>query len=354
MCLINTSFIRSFVGIFVIIMFNMTISAQNVGKMVRSDRTQNEMADIALGYISHTEDFVYGGMYTAFRKRVFPIDKKWEINCSTFSMLVALGIKYEDSVYGGGTNKLTNRKAYYKDLKKYMMSGTEGMQSSYVFSENVAQWLYERGFCFYPDSLLSNVETGDILFFNNNTSDDENRFFGIDHSGIFAYHVHDNLWAVWEVQNAGPVYAEYTSLCNSKIVLCARLPKKVLIDSVSCINVEPVKKYRSQERILRPLINKDGYKPGKQYTLVAKINYVIPDTSAYPGIHDANNRSLCSYHSLKKKPVDNIYKIPFVLQEESTHIFLDTRVSINGENMDAECEWAYVYESLLVDEVKKE
>lgn len=346
--LIDQCFICRFIlGIFAIVSFDIPLNAQKLGEMFCSDRAQNQTADIALGYISHTNEFVYGGMYTAFRKRVLPKENKWEINCSTFSILVALGIRFEDSVYGGGTNKITNTGTYCKDLKEYMMSGTEGTQSSYVFSEHVAQWLYERGFCFYPDSGLSNVKTGDVLFLNNNPSDDENRFLGIDHSGIFAYHVHCNLWAMWEVQNAGPVYAEYTSSFNSRVVLCARLPKEAQVDSIFSINADPVKTYKSKNHILRPLVNKGGYKPGKQYTLVAKINYTIPGTFIYPGVRDMDNMSLCSYHSLKERPCDDIYRLSFVPKEKGTHIFLDTRTSVSEANLEAECDWAYVYEGLL-------
>jgi len=312
-----------------------------------ADSAKNLIADIALSYISHTDQFIYGGMFTAFRRDLHPVGDKWEINCSTFCMLVSLGIRFEDSVYGGGNNRPGVSAFYRPDLAEYMKSGTEGMQSSYVFSQHIAQWLYQKGLCFYPNPDLSNVETGDILFFNNNASIDEHVFSGINHSGIFAYHIHENLWGIWEVQNAGPVYAEYTHQFNSKVVLCARLPKESNVFPTSPINTDPTKKYASEEKILRPLTNLYTYKPGKQYTLVAKIKYSSPDLVSYPGIQDSKNTSLCSYHNLKERPLDDIYRLPFVPQTEDDCIYLDTRVSVSGADMSAICEWAFVYEGLL-------
>lgn len=336
-------------GIIITMSFSVLAHAQDRKAGIElADYSKNKVTEIALGYISHTDSFIYGGMHTAFRKNVNQIGGKWEINCSTFSILVTLGIRFEDSAYNGGKNIPIISDLSRLELAEYMKTGTEGVQSSYVFSQHIAQWLYQKGFCFYPNPDLLNVEVGDILFFNNTKSDDENVFLGIDHCGIFAYHIHENLWGVWEVQNEGPVYAEYTHSSNLKVVLCARLPKENHIFPTLHINTDSTKKYSSREKTLRPLINLCGYKPGKQYTLIAKIKYSDSNLINYPGIHDSKDISLCSYHNLPKKPLDCIYKLPFVPKMEDICIYLDTRVSVGGGEMNAICEWAFVYEGLLL------
>jgi hypothetical protein len=101
------------------------------------------------------------------------------------------------------------------------------MNNEYNSSRDLAVYLYNQGFCFKPNPDYSNIDTGDILFFDLDSTNNREGidFLGIDHSGIFGYRIGDR-YVTYEVGSGAPEQMQRASGTMKKIVLCARLPKK--------------------------------------------------------------------------------------------------------------------------------
>lgn len=153
------------------------------------------------------------------------------INCSTFSMLIFLGINLEDSRYKKGNNESSYSNEYTNKLKQWFSDG--GINDDNIkYSRNIAQKLYEDGYGIFPNESLSNIDTGDILFFNLDPANDRPNidFLGIDHSAIFGYKLGDK-YLIYEVgDDSGPRKVLKTKKSMAKVVLVGKLPKPIIFN----------------------------------------------------------------------------------------------------------------------------
>lgn len=314
------------------------------------------VADMARGYIEHYSEFVYGGQHAAFRPSVVQIGGKWQINCSTFGVLLSCGISFDNSKYGGGQNTRNelglNDDAFIEWFSSPKPGTTGEQDEDWNYTYNIAERMYKEGKTFYPEKDLSNVQTGDLLFLALEPDPGVvDPFMGITHCAIFAYKANDNIYAVWEVGSAGPVEAKYPiSYANEKLVLCGRFPYKQsqIFDNNNLITNGQTE-YTSTSAILRACTPIKGvFKANKQYTLVAKIIYDYPLPDVYPGIDDNNDTRLASDYSATKRPDDDVYTVPFSPVEDSDFIYLKTIVKQTGLPQNAKCEWCAVYEGLAL------
>lgn len=314
------------------------------------------ISNMARDYISHTSEFVYGGDHAAFRPSVVQVGGKWEINCSTFAVLMTCGISFDKSKYGGGNNERNglglNDDAFIEWFSSPKPGTTGEQDEDWNYTYDIAERLYNEGKTFYPEKDLSNVQTGDLLFIALEPDPGvENPFMGITHCAVFAYKANDNIYAVWEVGSAGPVEAKYPiSYANQNLVLCARFPYKQsqIFDNDNLITNAKTE-YTSNSATLRACTPINGvFKANKQYTLVAKIIYDYNLPSVYPGISDNNGTRLASNYSATKKPEDDIYIVPFSPVVDSDFVYLQTIVSQSGLPQNARCEWCAVYKGLVL------
>jgi hypothetical protein len=319
--------------------------------IVYDDYARTALANMCNDYLSHYSDFVYGGYYDAFRYFA-PVNGKYEISCSVFVMLILSGIPYKNSKYGGGNNTPNGEGYYNQDLIDFYSDVSGGSQTTFKYSQHLAEYLYDRGFCYYAEPDFSNVDTGDILFYSNNTnpleSGDSNRFLGIDHSCIYSHKQNDNTFGVYEVQNEGPVFGKYL-ISNYKPVLCARLPRKNGSIRTTNIVTNPKKSFSVTTSTVRTVTASNGFKANKQYTLVTKITYVNNTPNVYPGLKDQNGINLMSHYGATKLPDDNIYVLPFSPTSDMQSVTLDTRIATTGLDVTATCEWCTLYEGLLLN-----
>ncbi len=182
----------------------------------------NKKLELCNSYIENKSHFRYGYKNAAFRKKSTPIDGRYEINCSTFSMLIALGISFKDSQYKGGGNYHIFKNNYTNDILKWFSDSIH-----IRFSRDIAQKLYMDGYSFLANKKYSNLESGDILFFNLDTSNDRSEidFMGIDHSAIFGYRFGDK-YIIYEVgDDKGPQEVLKSNKTMDKLVLVGRMPR---------------------------------------------------------------------------------------------------------------------------------
>lgn len=300
------------------------------------DFGRQSLADLFLTYNKHKDEFIYGGRNAAFNPN-FNINKPFEINCSTFSLLMASGIPYENSAYCGGHNT-TNGTGYwgYKDLIDWYKApnpnrnGDEALK----YSHQLAQYLNNLGYTIgTPD--VGELETGDILFYSlsdNNTG--VHPYLSIDHSAIFAYRQNDNKFCVWEVQNGGPVAAFYLNSYYCKnIKLVARLPRvggRGLLQNN--IGFNPYDTITSTSgSLLRSLNTHVSMKAYEYYTAILKIEFEDDDT-AYPRI-TRNGKVLATYDNYKSRPKDGYYVLPFYFHEDILSVNIEIVTRKDGKSV---------------------
>ncbi len=316
------------------------------------------IAECAESYILHAADFSYGGSNGAQRD-TFNINEPWEINCSTFSMLMACGVTFENSCYGGGTNKISPYAFTDHEFFNWWRTPKPGhnpdTDEAWQYTNNIAEKLYNMGYTFAPEPDFSNLQTGDLLFIHNEMPYETHTFMDITHSGTFAYKTNDNHYVVWEVgDDRGPREAVYTKQkFINDLKLIARFPclhgqvydtKNMISNSIQEITIN------NQTKIRDCVSCRGNFKAGQYYTLVTKLTYtnvgVGNEGKAYPGIRDASDTGLMSDYNRTKWPEDDIYVLPFVPVVDTAKVVLDTRIAEAGIDKSCVCEWAAVYPGL--------
>lgn len=203
---------------------------------LKHDFINDSIIAICESYVDISNKFCYGCKYAAFRKAVKPINQKYEINCSTFSMLTSTGIRFEGTKYGGGGNNCLFGGEYGIELVRWFSDG--GLDDRNIkYSRDIARKLYYDGYSFSPNKEFDNIKTGDIVFFNLDPTNDRPNidFMGVDHSAIFAYKFGDRF-LIYEVgDDKGPKKVLMTKESMGKAVLVGRLPRKVSFSEAKSI-----------------------------------------------------------------------------------------------------------------------
>lgn len=275
---------------------------------------QSRLAACAATYINNRSDFVYGGTYSAFRPTVTPIGSKWEINCSTFAMLMAYGIDYDHSAYklGTGNNTVDSRFCEDSEMLEWFSTPNEGATGDYrwKYTYDLAAYMYERGQCFEPNDDLSNVQTGDILFFKDQIgSEGVSTFREIDHAAIFGWWVSDNSYVVFEVGNLPSAQLYLKSNIEENLVLVGRVATKATKEDFEIVSYQQDNVTNNQNQLT--FVRCKEFEPNEYYTLIAEITNDQAITDFYPVIYQNADR-LYGYDAATKKPDGNIYIMPFL------------------------------------------
>ena len=109
-----------------------------------SDGYKTQVVDICNEYVQNSSLFTYGSKYAAFRHDIKRIKDRYEINCSTFSMLVSCGINFQNSRYRGGLNKGFFTSEYTDGLIEWFSDGGPN-DRNIKYSRDIARKLHEDG-----------------------------------------------------------------------------------------------------------------------------------------------------------------------------------------------------------------
>lgn len=311
-------------------------------KITNSTQAYTEIANTANTYVNRN-DFVYGYKHSAFRNNVEKVNNKYEINCSTFVMLLLLGVTFNNSKYNGKNNIMNNLLFANQDIKDFYSSGDENDDTTWKFSGQLCEWLYDRGYCFKPRS-VNELKTGDILFYNLEGGGTDPAFFGINHSAVFSCVNNDAIYTVWEVGTV-PKIAKYPTNYFNQLVMAARLPYSnytLPIDNIGASTKNTINNFTGTTTCT-PV---NGFKKDRQYTLIISIDYdynkSIGKTSIYPGVSDSNNTSLASDYG--ETGYRNLFIIPFVPVVDSEFIYINSRSSVGNLPITGKLNWYNVIE----------
>ena len=311
-------------------------------KITNSTQAYTEIANTANTYVNRN-DFVYGYKHAAFRNNVETVNNKYEINCSTFVMLLLLGVTFNNSKYNGKNNIMNNLLFANQDIKDFYSSGDENDDTTLKFSGQLCEWLYDRGYCFKPRS-VNELKTGDILFYNLEGGGTDPAFFGINHSAVFSCVNNDAIYTVWEVGTV-PKIAKYPTNYFDQLVMAARLPYSnytLPIDNIGASTKNTINNFTGTTTCT-PV---NGFKKDKQYTLIISIDYDYNKNSGkasvYPGVSDSNNTSLASDYG--ETGYRNLFIIPFVPVVDTNFIYINSRSSVGGLPTTGKLNWYNVIE----------
>ena len=269
-------------------------------------------------------------------------------------MLISCGINFQNSRYRGGLNKGFFPSEYTDGLIEWFSDG--GPDDKQVkYSRDIARKLFEDGYCTIPDSSFSNLDTGDILFFNLDPANDRPNidFMGVDHSAIFGYKFGDRF-LIYEVgDDKGPKRVLKTAESMRKIVLVSKLPNKQ-------IGLKKIKELASNQKEKTLALSGDGQtnyelaelqlerplKEGKCYTIVVNaelvkgiwLNATYNGTSSYA----FNMTNVRDY-----RPSDGIYRIHFTAPEDIHTLRMNVRSNVVTQ-ISAVFKSCVLYEGIIV------
>lgn len=281
---------------------------------------------------------------------------KYQMSCSTFTGILIYGITYENSAYNvAGENKFSPLAYKNTDLYNEICNVYTEDNLSYWSSQHLARYCVEHGYSFKPRPDLSNIQAGDIIFYNFLYA---NRpfYMQVSHSETVAYKINDTKYAVWECGDTSGKGPRLTIRNKSDIqnyaVLIGRLPRPNT-KSLTYDNLIPqgeAKRSHSNSNItiaqyptVKPL------KAWKQYTLIAHID-AGNIANQFPIVYDGANETQLSlsYSGATKKPVNNIYVIPFIPREDISSIYL--RMALASQQttpVTNTIDFAYIAEGLV-------
>ena len=188
--------------------------------MLTGDKIHNNnvgwMVDLAKTWTDNASKIWYSYEGNLFQDEVIITGNKYPMSCSVFTCAMIFGISYYNSKYNGKSINTANSYAYHDDILMKKLKD--------VFaSELLLPYFIKKGYAFVPEPDLSNIEMGDILFFNEGTS--TMAFKNVSHTAIFAYKTGTSQYKIWEVgDNRGPVESIYGSSKMSHLVFAVRVP----------------------------------------------------------------------------------------------------------------------------------
>lgn len=298
-----------------------------------SDFAREMVSNVAMSYVLRRDEFTYDDEHDLFHGDGAQVGGKYQICCSAFVMAVINGIPFESSKYNGGTNEINGFGFCDSSLIEFYESDTDRDEEYWKFSNHLAKYLNERGYCYVPEPDLSNVQTGDVLFFSLEGGGDDptSGYMGINHSTIFRDVYNDNMYSVWEVGTI-PTLAQYplTYLENNPVVLACRPPYK---DFEKLPNVKNAVRYSSFSTASNvPIVGVDGFKKGQCYTVDFDVTYDYDEaqgqTYHYPAVMQTDGTTLFNAHGGTE--IKNHYTLFVTPTADVADLLIQTRASATG------------------------
>lgn len=317
--------------------------------IMNDDSSKQWLADCALSWINHADECAYEGDKNLFFDDTEEINGKWSLTCSIFGMAMCFGIDFEHSKYNGLSANEPNPNAYKDDTLLEYLRNPQGF-----YSDDILPYLMTRGFVFKPTENLSNVQTGDLLFFAYGNASAETNFMGIDHCAVFAYHNNDQVYSVWEVGNNDGA-RQNTYLYSNASEYCkyvARLPfKSHATTPMENLFAETTSNATQVQQIQCAL--KETVKANTWYTFICKATNLSRD-AVYPALYAQGfSRRLTSYNSgYISRPYNDIYIMPFIINsDESDYLypsFVARSDGTSGDNL-GDFEWVCLVKGFYSD-----
>ena len=143
--------------------------------------------------------FGYGSLHTAFNSDCRKAESyddhyeglKWQIDCSSYVELALTGVHFYNSRYNRGSeaDNIADANSFvfdqFTEYNYNMIRFPEecGADNGRLYANKIAKYFYDRGLLYEVEENFANVNTGDLLFWGNGSSN--NRFFlGIGHVAI--------------------------------------------------------------------------------------------------------------------------------------------------------------------------
>lgn len=204
-----------------------------------------------------------------------------EIDCSLFAWYVCMGIKYSDSIYGGGSNTPSYNYSYLWDG---ILDMAQEMGFDRVLANVQAKYCKEHGYLFEPHDDLSDLQYGDLLFYDNAIM--PSYWENIGHVAVYLYTTTYGDVVVAEAREGNDGHAIFinNSFDTSRINYAARLPiysletiqQKNLIKN----SIEIVKEFNTTLTSSYVLATCELSEPsveGRLYTAVVKLSDALPN-----------------------------------------------------------------------------
>lgn len=316
---------------------------------VNCEYAATKIGNAALSYILHKDEFIYDGRYSAIRDQCIQVDGKWGLTCSIFAILLVFGVSYENSAFkrGSGNNILDPDCCPDIEMWDWFRTNWPGRYGDYQYkyTYDLAEWCYNRGYCFKPNRDLSNIRPGDLLFMKNQlTYDHPSTFMDIDHSCVFAYWKNNNMYKVWEVGVLPDEASYFRENLEENCVLVARFPygqkdteyRNLSFDYGPFVSGNAVIGYISIKKLI----------PDRYYTFIVKMTWDKSIEDAWPAVYQQNDRvGMCD--GATEKPEDDIYIIPFIPRSS---VALNLRLIFNPDSdvrsATSRVEWFQIVEGL--------
>ena len=195
-----------------------TSQATIVSNLRNTEGFISKLVEVTKTYTDNFSKLKYGNTYTAYDKVVTQVDGKYELDCSSFISLLIHGVTYHNSRYNGNETNKTSP-LFFNNIDS----------NKYRYANQIAKYCVDNGYHFYPNSDLSNIRAGDLVFFSwrDKEGDEfhENAFMKIDHVAMYLDRKNDNIHRTIQYERYTPEFMydasnDYMSQC----ILVARLP----------------------------------------------------------------------------------------------------------------------------------
>ena len=239
-------------------------------KNVISDGTVTNIINTGLMYIGD-EQFGYGTEHTAFGEECIKTTRdthtassayegeRYQMDCSTFVLLMMMGIVPECSRYFYSKNIPSqwgyrfNRLVEYEG---YVYGVPQTGNTKRLYANSIAEYAYKNGYLFLVNADMSNLRAGDIFFLSNQGSS-YGFFENIGHCGmvIDTIPMEDGSQSIVTFEgnggNTAPCRVHTYSTKNSAMIYAARFPMQYVHDKAKQIAI-------FNNSIVTPLTGNDG------------------------------------------------------------------------------------------------
>lgn len=309
-----------------------------------SDGIIDRLLAIAQTYNDNIGSFAYGNSGTAYSPSVLTPNGKFQMDCSSFANLMIHGVPFQNSRYANPSNP--------KNIENPLFFlGVDGY--TYRLANQLAQYAYDNGYSFTPNSDFSNVEPGDVMFYSwtyfdtnpgsipQSSLDFHNQaFMKIDHVAIMGSKKNDTYWNTIQFnEDLGSVYYPADNAYMSQCVLVARFPfanvetmysnENLLFDGDTVKNGVSAATYS----LTKPLVKGQYYSMFVKADSITSGRRLLLQTATFQTIFDDTGKTTDYGNGIIE------IRFPYLLDEVTNVI----RVAINGTTPIGNFTWSQLY-----------
>ena len=323
--------------------------------IVNSDGAITVLLKTGFDYLGRYElDFGYGSHYTMFNSECqkgysnegLYEGLKYQMDCSSFVQAALLGVPYQESRYYLGTEAHNNciHKIFqfdqFAEYNYYMLAYPEECGADYgrMYANKIAKYFYDRGLLFKVNPDLSNLKTGDLLFWGNGGFD-KDFFLDIGHVAICSDSWKDKFGQchVKIIQSLSEKSCDY----SSELKYAARVPLSEIqeeydtltVDALSIIKNVEIKK--GEQQLLATIELTEELRNREIYTML--LTTILPEGISLSCRVNQGNVTIgrdVLYNSYNSNIIENhfgFYRNEMGQDKSQLYIFINAEESYNGE-----------------------